>query len=137
MDFLSALLFFVSLLFGPCVAYGQTDEGPVIAEEAPQSCVKIPKGKKVVECSCNLTPPPEFREPDRESCGSFVRTSYLRMMAVGVGSNNDLAERDAKETCIAAVREALIGGGMSAAEVNRYPLSSHILFCRSYVCNKK
>ena len=132
--FLSVLLFFVSFLFSP---YGQGEE-PRTVEYLPQSCVEIPEGKEVSECSCDLAPPPEFREPERESSdGSIVRTSYPRRIAIGVGSHQDSAERDARETCIAAVREALIGSGMSVAEVDQYNTASHILDCRPYVCKEK
>ena len=131
------LMFFVLLLFSSYADRGS--EEPRIEEINKRSCAKIPDGIEAVECSCDLAPPPEFREPDRvDPDGSSVRTSYPRMMALGTGSNEDVAERDARETCRVAVRETLIDSGMSITKANQYPhYSSHIIECRPYVCNEK
>ena len=137
MNFLWIFLFFVLFLFNAYADRGS--EEPRIEEINRRSCVKVPEGTEAVECSCDLTPPPEFREPDRvDSDGSSVRTSYPRMRALGIDSDRDEAEQDARETCIAAVRETLIDSGMSVTEADQYPnYSSHILACRPYVCNEK
>lgn len=137
MNFLSLLPVFVLFLFGPYAAHGQETEHH-IEPYTPESCIEIPEGKEVVQCSCDLTPPAEFREPERVSSdGSVVKTSYPSMRAIGVGSHQASAEEDARETCKTAVREALIGYGMSVREVDQYSLSSHILDCRPYTCNEK
>ena len=110
MNFLSVLLFLVLFSFD-----SYADRGGGIAEIQTRnwrSCVEIPEGTEAVECSCDLTPPPEFREPDRVTSEGSVRTSYPRMMALGTGSNEAVAERDARETCVTTVRETLIDSGM-------------------------
>ena len=133
LNFLSVLPVLILFLVSPYDAHGQ--DAPRIEEMLPQTCIEIPAEKKVAECSCDLTPPAEFREPDRVSSdGSVERVSYPRLTAIGVGPHQDSAERDARETCSAAVREVLIKNGMSLREVDQYPLFSHILGCRPYVC---